>query len=392
MTNSAANKSNERIFLSLATVTEAEEQAVVRALHSGWVAPLGPEVDAFEAEIAKRCGVDHALALASGTAGLHLALLALGIGEGDYIPVSTMTFAATTNAIAYVGATPVFVDAAEDGNIDPELLLRTVDELLAEGKSVPAVMIVDLFGRCADYPAFAPRLEELGIALIEDAAEALGASVDGQPAGSFGRAAALSFNGNKIMTTSGGGTLLSNDADLIARARYLSTQARQPVAWYEHTEIGYNYRLSNLLAALGRAQHSRLDGMIARRRQIRDAYLDLLASLDDDAPGKGTRLLSDSDERFTENCWLTSIVLPQEAVDKGMLSPDSVIAALGEANIEARHLWKPMHLQPVYEGARATINGTAENLFSRGITLPSGPALDDDDVARVIGVLKEVLG
>lgn len=392
MTNSAANKSNERIFLSLATVTEAEEQAVVRALHSGWVAPLGPEVDAFEAEIAKRCGVDHALALASGTAGLHLALLALGIGEGDYIPVSTMTFAATTNAIAYVGATPVFVDAAEDGNIDPELLLRTVDELLAEGKSVPAVMIVDLFGRCADYPAFAPRLEELGIALIEDAAEALGASVDGQPAGSFGRAAALSFNGNKIMTTSGGGMLLSNDADLISRARYLSTQARQPVAWYEHTEIGYNYRLSNLLAALGRAQHSRLDGMIARRRQIRDAYLDLLASLDDDAPGKGTRLLSDSDVRFTENCWLTSIVLPQEAVDKGMLSPDSVIAALGEANIEARHLWKPMHLQPVYEGARATINGTAENLFSRGITLPSGPALDDDDVARVIGVLKEVLG
>lgn len=392
MTNGDANKTNERIFLSLATVTEAEEQAVVRALHSGWVAPLGPEVDGFEAEIAKRCGVGHALALSSGTAGLHLALLALGIGEGDYIPVSTMTFAATTNAIAYVGATPVFVDAAEDGNIDPELLLRTVDELLAEGKSVPAVMIVDLFGRCADYPAFAPRLEELGIALIEDAAEALGASVDDQPAGSFGRAAALSFNGNKIMTTSGGGMLLSNDADLIARARYLSTQARQPVAWYEHTEIGYNYRLSNLLAALGRAQHSRLDDMIARRRQIRDAYLDLLASLDDDAPGKGTRLLSDSDERFTENCWLTSIVLPQDAVDKGVLSPDSVIAALDESNIEARHLWKPMHLQPVYEGARATINGTAENLFSRGITLPSGPALDDDDVARVIGVLKEVLG
>lgn len=392
MTNADANKPNERIFLSLATVTEAEEQAVVRALHSGWVAPLGPEVDAFEAEIAKRCGVELALALSSGTAGLHLALLALGIGEGDYIPVSTMTFAATTNAIAYVGATPVFVDAAEDGNIDPELLLGTVDELLAEGKSVPAVMIVDLFGRCADYPAFAPRLEELGIALIEDAAEALGASVHGQPAGSFGRAAALSFNGNKIMTTSGGGMLLSDDADLIARARYLSTQARQPVAWYEHTEIGYNYRLSNLLAALGRAQHSRLDDMIARRRQIRDAYIDLLASLDDDAPGKGTRLLSDSDERFTENCWLTSIVLPQEAVDKGVLTPDSVIAALGEASIEARHLWKPMHLQPVYEGARASINGTAENLFSRGITLPSGPALDDDDVARVIGVLKEVLG
>lgn len=392
MTNADANKPNERIFLSLATVTEAEEQAVVRALHSGWVAPLGPEVDAFEAEIAKRCGVEHALALPSGTAGLHLALLALGIGEDDYIPVSTMTFAATTNAIAYVGATPVFVDAAEDGNIDPELLLRTVDELLAEGKSVPAVMIVDLFGRCADYPAFAPRLEELGIALIEDAAEALGASVDGQPAGSFGRAAALSFNGNKIMTTSGGGMLLSDDADLIARARYLSTQARQPVAWYEHTEIGYNYRLSNLLAALGRAQHSRLDDMIARRREIRDAYIELLATLDDDAPGHGTRLLSDSDERFTENCWLTSIVLPQKAVDEGVLSPDKVIAALGEANIEARHLWKPMHLQPVYEGSLATINGTAENLFSRGVTLPSGPALDDDDVARVIGVLKEVLG
>lgn len=388
----AESTSNQRIFLSLATVTEAEEEAVVRALHSGWVAPLGPEVDAFEAELAERCGVSHALALSSGTAGLHLALLALGVGEGDYVPVSTMTFAATTNAIAYVGATPVFVDAGADGNVDPELLLTTVEKLLAEGKRVPAVIVVDLFGRCADYPAFLPRLDQLGVAVVEDAAEALGASVDGKPAGSFGRAAALSFNGNKIMTTSGGGMLLSDDAELIARARYLSTQARQPVPWYEHTEIGYNYRLSNLLAALGRAQHSRLDAMIARRREIRDAYVGFLASLDDGACGHGTRLLSDSDDRFTENCWLTSIVLPQEAVDEGVLSPDGVIAALGKANIEARHLWKPMHLQPVYAGARGTINGTAENLFSRGITLPSGPALNDEDVARVLGVLKEVLG
>lgn len=382
----------KRIFLSLATVTKAEEEAVVRALHSGWVAPLGPEVDAFESEIAERCGVAHGLALSSGTAGLHLALLALGVGRGDFVPVSSMTFAATTNAISYVGATPVFIDSTEDGNIDPQLLVSTVEELLAEGRSVPAVVVVDLFGRCADYPAFAPRLAELGVAIVEDAAEALGASVDGKPAGSFGRAAALSFNGNKIMTTSGGGMLLSDDTRLIGQARYLSTQARQPVAWYEHTDIGYNYRLSNLLAALGRAQHDRLDTMIARRREIRDAYIELLASLPDDAPGKGTRLLSDSDERFTENCWLTSIVLPQKAVDEGTVTPDILIEALGKANIEARHLWKPMHMQPLYEGSRAVVNGTAENLFSRGITLPSGPALDDNDVARVISVLREVLG
>ena len=387
-----ATPAEKRIFLSLATVTDAEEQALVRAVRSGWVAPLASEVDAFEAEIAQRCGVAHALALSSGTAGLHLALLALGVGAGDYVPVSSFTFAATTNAIAYVGATPVFIDSTDDGNIDPELLVHTVEELLAEGHRVPAVVVVDLFGRCADYPAFAPRLAELGVEIIEDAAEALGASVDGQPAGSFGRAAALSFNGNKIMTTSGGGMLLSDDAELIAHARYLSTQARQPVAWYEHTDIGYNYRLSNLLAALGRAQHSRLDTMIARRREIRDSYLNFLASLDSSAVGYGTRLLSDSDQRHQENCWLTSIVLPQEAVDSGALSPDIVIAALNAANIDARHLWKPMHLQPVYEGARAVVNGTAENLFSRGVTLPSSPALDDADLRRVLNVLAEVLG
>lgn len=249
-----------RIFLSKADVGSVEEQFVLDALRSGWVAPLGPDVDAFEAEIAGRLGVAGALALSSGTAALHLALLHLGAGPGNCVVLSSMTFAASANAVAYTGATPVFVDSqANDGNVDPGLLIDAVDTLVAEGQKVAAVMTVDLFGRCAEYGSISAELARRGIPLVEDAAEALGAQYEGHTAGSFGRAAALSFNGNKIMTTSGGGMLVSDDLELIERARYLSTQARQPVPWYEHTDIGYNYRLSNLLAALGRAQLSRLE-------------------------------------------------------------------------------------------------------------------------------------
>ena len=379
MTNADANKPNERIFLSLATVTEAEEQAVVRALHSGWVAPLGPEVDAFEAEIANRCGVEHALALSSGTAGLHLALLALGIGEGDYIPVSTMTFAATTNAIAYVGATPVFVDAAEDGNIDPELLLRTVDELLAEGKSVPAVMIVDLFGRCADYPAFAPRLEELGIALIEDAAEALGASVDGQPAGSFGRAAALSFNGNKIITTSGGGMLLTCEKALRDRAFFLATQARDAAPWYQHSQAGYNYRMSNIAAAIGVGQIKHLDERVTRRRAVYHRYCRELADLP-------VTMMPVPDGCRT-SAWLSCLT-----IDRGQrVTFMDLYNALNDAGIETRPLWKPMHLQPVFSGCPCFNHGGSsvwEDVFGLGLCLPSASAMSADEQSRVIEALK----
>lgn len=373
-----------RIHLSKAEVTEVEEAYVLDALRSGWIAPLGPHVDAFEAEIAQRAGVEGALALSSGTAALHLALLDAGSRGGTVVPVSSMTFAATVNAIVYTGAEPVLVDAQRsDGNLDVALMIEAVDTLLAEGRSVPAVVAVDLFGRCVDYGHLAPALEARGVILIEDAAEALGASHDGRPAGSFGRSAALSFNGNKIMTTSGGGMLLSDDLDLLARARYISTQARQPVAWYEHTEVGYNYRMSNILAALGRGQLSRLDGMIERRREIRDHYEKALA------PYVEVRLLgrsgNDTDEH--DNCWLTTIIIDRAEPDVA----DRAVAALESQNIEARHVWKPMHLQPVFADARAFVTGVSDDLFRTGVTLPSGPNLSDGDVERVTDALAEHL-
>ncbi|GAA1051970.1 MULTISPECIES: DegT/DnrJ/EryC1/StrS family aminotransferase [Dietzia] len=374
---------SERIFMSKADVSDAEEEAVRRAIRSGWVAPLGPEVDAFEAEVAERVAVKGALALSSGTAALHLALLHLGARPGTAVVVSSMTFAASANAIAYTGADPVFVDSQEsDGNIDSELLFEAIDTLRAEGTEVVAVMTVDLVGKTCDYTTIETGLAERGVPMLEDAAESLGASHAGKPAGSFGQAAALSFNGNKIMTTSGGGMLLSNDEELLDRARYLSTQARQPVPWYEHTEIGYNYRLSNILAAVGRAQLCRLDGMIARRREIRHRYAEAFADFD-------VRLLgtADTDGKYVENCWLTAIVLG----DSIPFPPDDVVGAMNEDNIEVRHLWKPMHLQPAFSSARAFTNGASEKLFARGVTLPSGSSLDDFAIDRVIQSMSDLL-
>jgi dTDP-4-amino-4,6-dideoxygalactose transaminase len=374
-----------RILLSKADVTEVEERYVLDAVRSGWVAPLGPHVDAFEAEIAERVGVGGALALSSGTAALHLALLQLGAKPGTVVVVSSMTFAASANAIMYTGASPVFVDSQEsDGNVDPALLIEAVDTLQREGTTVAAVMTVDLFGRCADYGAIVDALAERGVPLLEDAAEALGASYEGKPAGSFGLAAAFSFNGNKIMTTSGGGMLLSNDLELLDRCRYLSTQARQPVPHYEHTEIGYNYRLSNVLAALGRAQLTRLDGMIARRRAIRQMYVDGLADI------AGVRFLGRDSQRgdAEDNCWLATIVLDPEIVTATV---DSIIKSLAAEGIEARHLWKPMHLQPVFENERTFANRSAERLFGTGVTLPSGSILTDGDVPRVVDAIRSAL-
>ena len=376
------------IHLSKADVTEVEEQYVLDAIRSGWVAPLGPDVNAFEAEIATRAGVSHALALASGTAALHLGLLELGAGPGTAVIVPSMTFAASANPVIYTGAEPVFVDSRADGNVDPELMMTAVDTLTAEGTRVVAAMSVDLFGRCADYDEIVPGLRERGIPLIEDAAEAVGATYHGTPAGSFGEASVFSFNGNKIMTTSGGGMLLSNNGDLIDRARYLSTQARQPAEYYEHTEIGYNYRMSNILAALGRAQLSRLDGMLARRRQIHERYAESLA----DVPGVHFPGRDEVNEQGRgddeDNCWLTCIVLDPATV---RVSPSRLIAELASEDIETRRLWKPMHLQPAFASSRSFLNGESERLFDQGVTLPSGSALMDDEIDRVTKVLHTAL-
>ncbi|MER7273393.1 aminotransferase class I/II-fold pyridoxal phosphate-dependent enzyme [Dactylosporangium sp. NPDC000244] len=372
---------NTRIFLSAPDVSGVEERYLVNALRSGWVAPVGPDLDAFEAEVARRCGTAHAVGVSSGTAALHLALLAIGVGRGDAVIVPTLTFAATANAVVYTGAEPVFVDSLPgDGNLDPDLTAATVAELRREGRIVSAIVPVDLFGSVAEYAS----LTDLGVPVIEDAAEALGASRDGRPAGSFGRAAALSFNGNKIITSSGGGMVVTDDKDLAARCRHLATQAREPVAHYEHRDIGYNYRLSNLLAALGRAQLSRLDEMIGRRRALRERYAKIFAATD------GTRLLGEGDTGHSSdaNCWLTTLIVEPERA--GWAAAD-LGAWLAARDIETRPVWKPMHAQPVFRGHRAAVTGVADRLFATGLNLPSGSGMRDDAQRRVFDAIGDFL-
>jgi len=373
---------SHRIYLSSPDVGELEESAIVSAFRSGWIAPLGPDVDAFELSIAAITDREHAVALSSGTAALHLALIGMGIGHGDVVLTSTMTFAATANAVRYVGAEPFFIDSdAEAGNISVDLLEQALTDFADRGERVAAVLPVDLLGRAADYTRIIPLAEKFGVPVLSDAAEALGARHRGRPAGSFGTAAALSFNGNKIMTTSGGGMLLTDDGEFAQRARYLATQARQPAAHYEHTEIGYNYRLSNLLAALGRAQLERLDSMIQRRREIRSFYEQLFATTE------GVRILGrGTDEE--DNFWLTSLLVDPAITN---WTAAELSAALTADDIESRPLWKPMHLQPVFAESRSLINGVSQRLFETGITLPSGSVLSDDDLDRIAGVVTSFL-
>jgi dTDP-4-amino-4,6-dideoxygalactose transaminase len=369
-----------RVFLSAPDVSDLEASWMLAALRSGWAAPAGPDVDTFECEMAARLGAGHAVALSSGTAALHLALLGLGVTRGHVVIVPTLTFAATANAVVYTGATPYFVDCEPaTGNLDPALLEPVLRNLRRDRKKI-AVIPVDMFGRCADYTTLTPMCEAYGVPIVEDAAEALGSLHHGRAAGSFGAAAALSFNGNKIMTTSGGGMLLTGDRALADRTRYLATQARQPVAHYEHTDIGYNYRLSNLLAALGRAQLRRLDDMIERRRRLRERYEKLFASVD------GITLLGADDPEA--NCWLTTIVVDPSRTG---WEARALAVHLEKRNIETRPLWKPMHLQPVFAGAEATVNGAAERLFDWGLALPSGSALDEPARQRVLEAITDFL-
>lgn len=371
-----------RIYLSAPDVGQLEEDAIVAAVRSGWIAPLGPDVDAFEQGIAERTGRQYAVALSSGTAALHLALLGQGIGPGDVVLTSTMTFAATANAIHYVGAEPFFIDSDETtGNIDPALLEQALADFAARGERVAAVLPVDLLGKPANYTLIEPLAAQYGVPVIADAAEAFGAYHGGRPAGAFGVSAAISFNGNKIMTTSGGGMLVTDDEALAKHTRYLATQARQPVTHYEHTDIGYNYRLSNLLAALGRAQLSRLDSMIARRRQHRAWYRELFADV------RGVTVFGGDDDA-QDNVWLTSILVDP---DLAGWTAAELSAALAADDIESRPLWKPMHLQPVFAAARSLVTGASERLFTTGLTLPSGSALDDGQMARVGERVQEFL-
>ena len=370
-----------RIYLSPPDVGAAERALLLDAFDSGWIAPLGPHVDAFEREFAAAVGVPHAVALSSGTAALHLALEILGAGRGDEVITSTLTFAATANAICYVGATPVFVDVSpETWNLDPDRLDEELARRARLGRRVAAVIAVDLYGQSADYRRIEAICERHGVRLIEDAAEGLGATCGSRQVGGFGDCAAFSFNGNKIITTSGGGMLVSRRRDIVERARYLSTQARQPVAHYEHEDVGYNYRLSNLLAAVGRGQLAGLDAKVARRRAVRAAYQSALAGC------RGIEFMPEA-AYGRSNGWLTCVT-----IDPALFGADreAVRLFLESRNIESRPVWKPMHLQPVFRQAAVGGGSVAEALFETGLCLPSGSSLTSEDQQRVISSLHQL--
>ena len=390
----------ERIYLSPPHMSGREMEFVRDAFETNWIAPLGPHVDAFEREFADSVGVPHATALSSGTAALHLALRILSDERGtkndrrgNEVLCSTFTFSASANAIVYEGCVPVFIDCdSESWNMDPELLRDELAACAKRGKRPRAVIVVDLYGQSAAHDPIARACEEFEVPLIEDAAEALGATYRGRAVGGFGKAAAFSFNGNKIITTAGGGMLVSYDRTIIDKARFLATQARDKAPHYQHSEIGFNYRMSNVLAAVGRGQLTVLQERIVARRRNFEFYRKALGDLPriefmPEAPfGRCTR-------------WLTCLTVGQDKVRVGAKTrPNStstlistLIRALEEKNIEARPLWKPMHLQPVFKDCRVRGGGVSERLFENGLCLPSGSALTEEDLERVCTAVKKAL-
>jgi dTDP-4-amino-4,6-dideoxygalactose transaminase len=366
--------SDSRVLLSPPDIGPMEREFVLAALDSGWIAPTGPDVAEFEQEFSTVVEVPHGVALSSGTAALHLALRVLGVEPGSDVLVSDLTFVATANVVTYVGARPVFVDSDEQSwNIDPCLLAEELDER-ARGRRLPAaVIVVDLYGQCADYDAIRTVCEEYSVPVIEDAAEALGATYCGRPAGSLGDLAAFSFNGNKIITTSGGGMLVSPRQHWIDHARHLAAQARQPEPHYEHEEVGFNYRLSNVLAALGRAQLRTLDKRVEARRAICDRYRSLLSEID------GIAFMPRA-SYGEPSCWLTVITIDEVAFGA---TREQVRRVLGQHGIESRPAWKPMHMQPLYAAAPRRGGRVSEFIFLRGLCLPSGSTLTPSDQCRV---------
>jgi pyridoxal phosphate-dependent aminotransferase EpsN len=357
-----------------------EQLYVADAFASNWIAPLGPHVDAFEKEFAEQVGVPYALALDSGTAALHLALRLFGVGPGDEVVVSTLTFAASAFPVIYQGAHPIFIDSeAHSWNMDPQLLAEFLAERARRGRLPKAVIVVHLYGQCADLAPILSLCDRYAIPLIEDAAEALGSHYHGRCAGSFGKASIFSFNGNKIITTSGGGMLVSHDAEFVAHARKLSTQARDPAPHYQHSEVGFNYRMSNLLAAVGRAQLQVLEERVAARRRNFAWYQEHLGGL------PGISFMPDANwGRHTH--WLTCLTVDPIAFGADR---DQIRLALEAENIEARPVWKPLHLQPVFVACESVGGKVSERLFEQGLCLPSGSNLCEADLARVAETIRQ---
>jgi len=372
-----------RIYLSPPHMSPLERALLLEAFDSNWIAPLGPQVDALEKEFAALVGANEAVALSSGTAALHLALILLGVGPGDEVLTSTLTFAATANAITYVGATPAFIDSDRaTWNMDPNLLAEEL-RLCARRKKLPkAVVVVDLYGQCADYGPIRAACARYDVPIVEDAAEALGATYDGQSAGTFGALGVFSFNGNKIITTGGGGMLVCDNKDLAQRARFLATQARDPAPHYQHSEIGYNYRMSNLLAAVGRGQLRVLEERVQQRRGNYAFYRQTLG----DVPGIA---FMPEHPRGRSTRWLTCITVDPDAFGA---TREDIRLAMEAQNIEARPTWKPMHRQPVFAGRRVRGGAVAEEIFSQGLCLPSGSSLGEEDRLRVVDLVRVVGG
>ncbi len=381
------------VLLSAPEVGPSERAALLEAFDGGWIAPAGPQLAAFEEDLARATGRAHAVGLASGTAAIHLGLLALGVGPGDDVLVPTLTFVATANAVVHAGARPVLVDVDRSWTLDVGLVAAELDRRARAGeRQVAAILPVDLYGRCADHDRLAEVADRYGVPILVDAAEALGATYRGRPAGSHGVAAALSFNGNKIVTTSGGGALVTDDERVAARVRHLATQAREPVLHYEHRDVGFNHRLSNVLAALGRPQVAELGARVARRRAVAAAYRTALRG----APGVDFMPEPDAAETAlgtVPSWWLTCVTLEPGVA---RFDRDGLISALAAAGIESRPVWKPMHRQPVYRDAPVLGGDVAAGLFATGVTLPypheTPPHGRPGLVAEVASLLGRLLG
>lgn len=370
-----------RIYLSPPHMDGAELELVVEAFVSNWIAPLGPHVDGFERELAAMVGAPHAAALSSGTAALHLALRLLGLQPGEEVLCSTFTFSASANPILYEGGRPVFIDSeASSWNMDPGLLAEELDACAARGRLPRAVIVVDLYGQTADYDPILAACARYDVPVVQDAAEALGATYKHRPAGTQGRLGVFSFNGNKIITSSGGGMLVSDDGGLIERARFLATQARDPAPHYEHSTLGFNYRMSNVLAAIGRGQLRALPQRLVARRRNFEYYRSALG----DVPGVQIMPVAPHGQ---SNCWLSCITIDPKQFGA---TRDAVLRAFTTANIEARPLWKPLHLQPVFAGCRARGGAVATGAFESGLCLPSGSSLTEADLERICTVVREV--
>ena len=372
-----------RIYLSPPHMSGMELDMVKEAFATNWIAPLGPHVDGFEKEFAKYVGVPHAAALSSGTAAIHLSLRLLGMQPGDEVICPSLTFSASANPIAYEGGHPVFIDSeTRSWNMDPNLLAEELAACADRGRLPRAVIVVDLYGQCADYDPIVETCARYDVPIIQDAAESLGADYKGRKSGGQGRLGVFSFNGNKIITTSGGGMLVSEDASLIEKARFLATQARDPAPHYQHSQIGFNYRMSNVLAGIGRGQLRALPDRVAARRKNFARYKDALGGL----PGISFMPIANYG---TPNCWLTCITIDPA---KFGATREDIRLALEAVNIESRPTWKPLHLQPVFEKCRIRGGGVSEQLFASGLCIPSGSSLSESEHDTVCQIIRETAG